>query len=293
VQIHLCVVLWGFTAILGKLITLPAPSLVWWRMTLVTGALLLVGKFWVGLRQLGGRLILIYAGIGALVALHWLTFYASVKLANASIAATCMALTPVFIAFVDPWIARRPFDSRELLFGLAVIPGVMLVVGGTPDGMRLGIAVGVLSALFVALFGCLNKRFIHRSGALTITGIEIGAGALLMTFLMPLMLPFEEWFALPGTRDALYLLVLAFGCTLLPYALSLIALRHLSAFSTALAINMEPVYAVVLAMVLLGEQHELEPAFYFGVAIIVTMVFCHPLILRMRARARPGPADPP
>ena len=93
------------------------------------------------------RLIAIYAGIGVLVALHWLTFYGSIKLSNASVAATCMALTPVFIAFIEPFLVRRRFDPRELIFGLAVIPGVMLVVGGTPDGMRLGIAVGALSAL--------------------------------------------------------------------------------------------------------------------------------------------------
>lgn len=291
-QIHLCVVLWGFTAILGKLITLPAPALVWWRMTLVAGALLLVRRFWLGLSGLSPRLVLTYAGIGALVALHWLTFYGSVKLANASVAATCMALTPVCVAFVEPWIARRPFDSRELLFGIAVIPGVMLVVGGTPGGMRVGIAVGVLSALLAAMFGSLNKRYIAHSSALSVTGIEIGAGALLMTLLMPLLLPEQEWFALPETRDTLYLLFLAFGCTLLPFALSLIALRHLTAFGTALAINMEPVYAIVLAMVFLGEQRELDPAFYFGVAIILAVVFSHPLIVRAGAGNRPSLAAP-
>src|SRR6187549_3983306 len=96
-QIHFCVVLWGFTAILGKLITLPALQLVWWRMLLVTGALLFVPRFWSGVRQLSPRLLAIYAGIGVLVALHWLTFYASIKLSNASVAVTCLAVAPLFI----------------------------------------------------------------------------------------------------------------------------------------------------------------------------------------------------
>src|SRR5262245_7626493 len=128
-QIHFCVVLWGFTAILGKLITLPALPLVWWRMVLVAGALLVVGRFWSGLRRLPRNLIGVYAGIGMLVAVHWLTFYASIKLSNASVAATCMALTPVFISFVEPVLVNRRFDPSELFFGLAVIPGVILVVG--------------------------------------------------------------------------------------------------------------------------------------------------------------------
>ena len=282
-QIHFCVVLWGFTAILGRLITLPAATLVWWRMVLVTFALLLVRSFWLGLRRMPMRLIWTYAGIGVLVALHWLTFYASVKLANASVAATCMALTTVFVAFVEPWIARRKFDTRELLFGLAVIPGVALVVGGTPTGMRLGIAIGALSALLVAVFGSLNKRFIGDSAALSVTGIEMGAGAIVMTLLVPVLLPGNEWQVLPDSRDALYLVGLALGCTLLPFALSLVALRHLSAFTTALAVNMEPVYAILLAMLLLGEQRQLDPAFYAGVGIILVVVFSHPLLVRVKA----------
>jgi drug/metabolite transporter (DMT)-like permease len=284
-QIHFCVILWGFTAILGKLITLPAATLVWWRMVMVSAALLLFRGFWLGLRELSGRQMATFAGIGVVVALHWLTFYQSVKLANASVAATCMALTPVFVAFVEPWIARRPFDARELLFGIAVIPGVALVVGGTPTGMRMGIAVGVLSAFLVAVFGSLNKRHIGESSALTVTGLEIGAGALMMTVLISLSLIGSGGFEIPQMSDAIYLLMLAIGCTLLPFALSLVALRHLSAFSSALAVNMEPVYAVLLAIVLLGEQRQLDLAFYAGVAVLLIVVFSHPLLVRHPPRA--------
>ncbi|MCA0394710.1 MAG: DMT family transporter, partial [Proteobacteria bacterium] len=129
-QIHLCVLLWGFTAILGKLITLPALPLVWWRMGLVVLALLLVPRVWRGLRALPPKLLLAYAGVGTLVALHWLTFYGAIKLANASVAATCMALATVFTALIEPMVARRRFSRRELVLGLAVLPGVALVVGG-------------------------------------------------------------------------------------------------------------------------------------------------------------------
>jgi drug/metabolite transporter (DMT)-like permease len=285
-QIHFCVVLWGFTAILGKLISLAALPLVWWRMVLVCGALLLVQRFWIGLRTMAPLLIATYAGIGVVVALHWLTFYASIKLSNASVAATCMALTPVFISFVEPLLARRRFDASELIFGLAVIPGVMLVVGGTPGDMRLGIAVGALSAFFVAIFASLNKRFIANSEVLAVTGLEMGAGALFLTLAAPLLPAGEALFVLPSNRDALLLVGLALGCTLLPFALSLVALRQLSAFSTALAVNMEPVYAIVLAILLLGEQRELSVSFYAGVAIIMLVVFAHPWLSQRRSQAR-------
>lgn len=129
-QIHFCVLLWGVTAILGKLITLPALPLVWWRMLLVTAMLALLPRVWRGLRTLPLRVVAGYAGIGALVALHWLTFYGAVKLANASVAATCIALAPVFTSIIEPWVAKRPFQLPELAFGLAVLPGVALVVGG-------------------------------------------------------------------------------------------------------------------------------------------------------------------
>ncbi|MGS0997545.1 DMT family transporter [Rhodanobacter sp. FW102-FHT14D06] len=279
-QIHFCVLLWGFTAILGKLITLQALPLVWWRMLLVTGALLLVPRVRRQLRAMSWRLIGAYAGIGVLVSLHWLTFYAAIKLSNASVGATCIALGPVFLAFIEPWLAKRKFDPRELLIGVAVVPGVVMVVGGVPVDMRIGIAVGVLSALFVALFGSLNKRMVESGDPLTVTFIELGTGTAFLTLLAPLLPHQGALFVLPSLHDALLLLALAFGCTLLPFTLALVALRHMTAFGTQMVTNLEPVYAIVLAIVLLGEQHELDHWFYLGVAVILAAVFVHPLLHR-------------
>ncbi len=286
-QIHLCVVLWGFTAILGKMITLPALALVWWRMLLVVVALALLPRAWRGLRGMPPRLVAAYAGIGVLVALHWLTFYASIKLANASVGATCIALATPLTALVEPKLAGRRFSMRELLLGIAVLPGVALVVGGVPDSMRAGIAVGAVSALLVALFGSLNKRLVEHADPLAVTGLELGAGVIALTALAPLLAYLMPAlggnpFMLPGTRDGVLLLVLALACTLLPFTLSLVALRHMSAFAAQLATNLEPVYAIVLAAVLLGEQHELTPVFYAGAAIILIAVFVHPLLQRPR-----------
>jgi drug/metabolite transporter (DMT)-like permease len=295
-QIHFCVLLCGFTAILGKLITLPALPLVWWRMLLVVAALALLPRVWRGLRRMPARLLWAYAGIGVLVGLHWLTFYGAIKLANASVAATCIALATAFTAVVEPWLARTRFRPRDLLLGIAVLPGVALVVGGVPDEMRVGIVVGAISALLVACFGSLNKRLVDSVGEnadpLTVTALELGAGTLALTLLAPLMPAIFPVFAgplllVPGGSDAIYLLLLALGCTLLPFALSLVALRHMSAFSAQLAVNLEPVYAIVLAIVLLGEQHELAGMFYLGVAVILAAVFVHPWLSRTRRLEHP------
>ena len=279
-QMHACVLLWGFTAILGKAITLPAMALVVWRMGLVAAALLLLPRVWRGMAALPARLLLVYAGIGVLVALHWLTFYGAIKLANASVAVTCLALATVFVPMVEPWITGKRFEPRELLLGVAVVPGVALVVGGVPAGMRLGIVVGTVSAVLVAFFGALNKRYVTQADPLTVTCVELGAGGLVLALLTPLLPWFGSPLMLPGLNDAVLLLVLAMACTLLPFALSLVALRHMSAFSAQLAVNLEPIYAIVLAVLLLNEQRELGAMFYAGVAIILAGVFAHPLLSR-------------
>jgi drug/metabolite transporter (DMT)-like permease len=284
-QIHFCVVLWGFTAILGKLISLPALPLVWWRMLLVTASLLCVPRVWRGLRALSVKLAFTYAGIGALVSLHWLTFYGAIKLSNASVGATCIALGTGFTALVEPRLAKRKFSLRDLGIGLFIMPGVLLVTGGVPSSMRGGIAMGTVSALILAVFASLNKRFVDKADALTVTVVELGAGVLTLSVLAPL----TAWLVpalggslllVPSAQDLLYLLLLAFVCTLLPFALSLVALRQMSAFSAQLAVNLEPVYAIVFAVFLLQEQRELSLQFYLGVAVILGAVLLHPLLAR-------------
>jgi drug/metabolite transporter (DMT)-like permease len=286
-QMHFCVVLWGFTAILGKLITLPALDLVWWRMLIVVAAVMLAPRFWRALRSMAPRLVAIYAGIGVIVSLHWLTFYGAIKLSNASVAASCMAVGPILIALIEPWITRRQLDLREILIGVAALPGVVLVVGGTPGGMRAGIAVAMLSALLVAIFGSLNKRYVEQGDPLVVTGLELGAGTIFLTLVA--MLWRDGSLAIPDAHDGTLLLVLALVCTLFPFALALVALRHINAFSAQLAVSLEPVYAIILAIVLLGEQRELTPAFYLGVAIILLAVLGH---AAMRTSGGPSlPAD--
>lgn len=293
IQIHVCVVLWGFTAILGKLITLEALPLVLWRMGLVATSLLLLPMVWRTVRALKPTLLLAFCGIGALVAMHWLTFYGAIKLSNASVAVTCIATVPVFLSLVEPVLAGRRFQLKELLLGLMVLPGIVLVVGGTPQSMNTGIIMGIVSAMFVALFAALNKRFILRADPLSVTAIEMAAGCALLVVIGLVAGSLSAFadvagildsntsiFALPQGPDIMWMAVLAFGCTLLPFALSLMALRHLSAYASALAVNLEPIYAIILAALLLGEQQELSARFYLGASIIIAVVLVYPWLMR-------------
>lgn len=297
-QIHLCVLLWGFTAILGKLISLSALPLVIWRMGLVAIALMFVPSIWRHFRTLSGSDILAFCGIGMLVALHWLTFYGAIKLSNASVAVTCIATVPVFLSLTEPILVGRRFQLSELIVGILVLPGIIMVVGGTPENMNAGILMGITSAFFVALFAALNKRWIFRGSPLTVTAIEMGAGCLFLLVLAAFSVLFSlpavpgltidngvilPW---PDARDWIWVLLLAGACTFLPFALSLLALRKLSAYASALAVNLEPIYAILLAAILLNEQEELTLRFYIGAVVIVLVVLLYPWLLASKKYQR-------
>ena len=282
-QLHFCVLLWGFTPILGALISLPAPQLVWWRMGLVALLLFAFPGVVRGIFALPRRLFFIYCGIGVIVALHWLAFYGAIKLANASIAATCLGAATAFTAVIEPLITGRRFIARDLWLGFAVIPGVALVAGGLNSGQIAGFIVGVLAAFGATLFTSLNKRYIDGADPKVVTALELGAGALFMTVVLPFLpTPTGAIYPLPAAKDAWLMAVFVVFCTALPFTLSLVALKHLSAFVAQMAVNLEPIYAVALAAVLLGETKELTTQFYLGVAILFLAVFLPPLVSRIR-----------
>lgn len=274
-QIHLCVMLWAFTAILGRLITLPATQLVAWRLILVVALLALLPQVWRAVRGIGGRQALVFLGIGAIVALHWLAFYGAIKASNASVATICLAVAPVTIALLEPLLHRARLRRGDLALGVAVVPGIVLVVGGVPAGMQRGVLLGVLAALLVAVYMMLNKRWIGSEDPLGVTAIEFAGGLLVTLLLLPWLAPESSAQFLPGSRDLVLLLVLAALCTIVPFALSLLALREVSAFTAQLAVNLEPIYAIAIAAWLLGEATELGMRFYVGAALVLAAVLGH------------------
>ena len=281
-QLQFCVFLWGFTAILGKLISLAATPLVVWRMGLATAMLALLPGAWRGVRGMSRAEWARQTLAGCVIALHWVTFYASIKLANASVAVACLALGAVFAAIIEPAVTGRPYERSELLLGVAAIPGVLLLIGGVPEVMLPGVAFGTLSAALTALYSSLNKRFVGGTEPSTASLLQIGIGTVFLAAVGAIVSGPNEIFALPDTANLGWLLVLAGACTVLPMLIWMHALHHVSAFTTQLALNLEPVYAIALAALLFHEHEELSPGFYLGALIVLLVVFLPAALKRKR-----------
>lgn len=280
IELHIAVLLYGLTAILGDLIQLTALSLVWWRVLITSMSLLFLIRVFRLFKEMQAKVILQFMGIGVLVALHWVCFYGAIKLANASISLICMATTSLFTSVLEPLIMRTKVKGYELILGLLIIPGMILIVNNVDFSMMNGMWVGLLAAALAALFGTLNKKMVGKTNEKNITFLELGSAWMFLSLVLPLFVLFSEesiqfW---PSTMDWIYLIILSLLCTTLAYILSLRALNHLSAFAANLTINLEPVYGIILAFIFLDDHKELNLNFYLGVGIILFAVFSYPFL---------------
>ncbi len=285
-QLHIAVFLWGFTAILGKLIVLNEVSLVWWRMGFTSISLLLVPQALQNAKAIPKKRILTFSVIGVLVAFHWITFYGSIKYSNVSVALSCLATTSLFTSVVEPIVFKKRVNAIEILLGIMVIAGFYLVfkVGQL---YITGIIMGIISALLAAVFSTFNKKYIGDYNSRGITLIELSAGFIILSLIMPAYLHLNPQITMiPTNWDFFYLFVLALFCTTLPFILSLNALKHLSVFGSNLTINLEPVYGILLAILFFNENQDLNLEFYFGTLIILSAVFLHPFINRWAVKRK-------
>lgn len=279
-ELHIAVLLYGLTAILGDLIQLSAIVLVWWRVLLTTLGMLFLIKASQVFREMPRKLLWQFIGIGIIVGIHWITFYGAIKLANASIALVCFATTSFFTALIEPLLFRTKVKWYELLLGLLIIPGMVLIVNSIDVSMLTGIWVGLFSAFLAATFSVLNKKLIDKTHPYHITFLELGSACLFISLVLPFYFqqnPMKA-FLPPTGLDWLYMGILVVFCTILAYILNLRALKHISAFASTLTINLEPVYGIALAWILLNENEELESNFYWGVVIIFVIVMGYPFI---------------
>lgn len=279
IQLHIAVFAYGFTAILGDLISLSALNLVWWRVLITSVSLLFFINAIQLFKTLPRKRILQFMGIGILVGLHWICFYGAIKLANASISLVCMATSSFFAAFLEPLFTKARIKGYQVALGLLIIPGMALVVNGIQVEMMAGIWVGLLASILATVFGIFNKILIDEAEPYSITFLELGSAWLFLSLLLPFFL--EDISDLkPSFYDWGYLLILSLVCTTLAFALSLKSLKQLSAFASALTINLEPVYGILLAYFLLNDSQELSTNFYIGVVVILLAVFAHPYLKR-------------
>ena len=279
-QLHIAIFLWGFTAILGDLISLDAIPLVWWRVLLTSLSIVFLIPLIKNINSLSRKTILRFAGIGMIIGLHWILFFASIKLSNPSIALICMATGSFFTAILEPIMLKQQMKGYEILLGLMIVPGMLMIVNSTELSMMNGIWAGIGSALLAAIFTVLNKKYIDDIEPRIMTFLEMSTAWLMVS----LMLPVVYWMdpssfnMTPSLIDIGYLCVLAFLCTTLAFILSLKSLKHISAFATNLSINLEPVYGIIMAAILLDDVKELNERFYIGCSVILIAVFIYPMI---------------
>ncbi|MEK0439769.1 MAG: hypothetical protein RLZZ504_685 [Bacteroidota bacterium] len=300
IALHSAVFLWGFTAILGKLISYGSLSLVWHRMSITAAIYLLIPSVWKQLKSLPPKTFATFGAIGLIVCAHWITFYGSIKLGNSvSITLACLGSASFFAAIIEPLVLRKPFSYRDILMGLIVMLGIGFIYFSLPpqptanNQISYGWAIitGILSAALAATFTTFNKKHIHTAPTLAISTIEMIAGALVLSLII-LLFPTGEYQPLPtvnfaelrldtlqsGPWDFLWIGLLAVLCTNLTFYLGTYALKQLSAFTANLTVNLEPIYGIVLGALIFNENKDLNLWFYLGASIILGAIFTQAIL---------------
>ena len=271
-QLHIAVFLAGFTAILGKLIGLNEGLLVWYRLLITVVVLGLLLYFKKQLQLISIKDGLKIFGVGLIVAIHWVTFYGSVKYGNVSIAVVCTSASGFFTAFFEPFIFKRRIILIEILLGLLAIVGIYIIFDFHPQ-YKTGIIFGVISAIGSSLFPIFNKKLLVRFSPSILTLYELGGGLVALSILVPFyLMQFPATYYLPTTADWVWLIILAGFCTVLCFDLQLNALKKISPFTANIAYNMEPVYGIILAFIIFRENKLLNTHFYLGVGLIILSV---------------------
>jgi len=275
IQLHIAVFLAGFTGILGRLISLNEGMLVWYRLlfTAVTMWVLFVALK--KIHNISLTDILKISGVGFVAAMHWVTFYGSIKYANVSVALVCFSSSGFFTALFEPLILRQRLNRAEVFLGLMTIAGIYIIFHFDTQ-YKTGIIIGLVSAILGSLFPIFNREFLKRINVETMLTWQQTGGLIMLSVLLPFYLhrfPVENF--LPGTEDFLWLLVLTWFCSVIAFQFSSNALKRLSAFTVNLTFNLEPVYGILLAFIVYKENKLLSKWFYIGFAIIMIALIIH------------------
>lgn len=278
-QLHTAVFLAGFTAILGKLITLNEGLLVWYRLLITVITLWAMHSFQKKIQAVSLKLMLKIFAVGVVAASHWVTFYASIKIANVSVALVCFSSIGFFTAIMEPLLFKHRINPVEILLGLVTIAGIYLIFHFDPR-FKTGIVVGIVSAFLGSLFPIFNRRLLRSISSEGLTLFELTGGFLFLSIILPFYL---RWFPtdnlIPGWSDFGWLLVLSWLCTVLAFNLSMKALQKISAFTVNLSYNLEPLYGILLAFIIFREHMVLETSFYWGLSLILISVLIQTLLI--------------
>ena len=271
-QLHVFVFLAGLTGPLGFLIQLNGLMLVFYRMLLASLVLLFIYFFTQQKHHYNFATKFKLIGIGAIIALHWVCFYGSIKLANVSIALVCFSSTSMFTSLIEPIATKVHMKWRDILIGAISFIGILLIFHFDTK-FRTGIIVGLLSALLASIFSVINKGVTNKVDTFTIQFYEMMGGVFFLSLIILGSIGLHQnQFVLPQQNDWFWILILAIACTVWANHLMLSSLKHISAFTLNVTLNLEPVYGIILAFVLFKEQKQLGASFYIGLSLIALSV---------------------
>jgi drug/metabolite transporter (DMT)-like permease len=276
VILHLTVFVWGFTGILGKLISIDAIALVWYRVLIAFIALLIYFKVSKTDIKISQNAFLKLFFTGALVGLHWVLFFQSIKLSTVSVGLVCLSSLTLFTAVLEPLFSRKKIDVLDVLTGVLIIAGITLIFN-FEGRYKLGILSGLFSALCASIFSIINSKQIQNRPASIISFYELG-GAWVWISLYNLITGGFHDLTFPGSADLIYLLILGILCTAVAYVAGVSVMKDLSAFKVALITNLEPVYGIILAFIFFGKKEQMTTGFYVGAILVLTSIFLHPLL---------------
>ncbi|WP_370453791.1 DMT family transporter [Reichenbachiella sp. MSK19-1] len=283
-QLHFIVLIWGATAILGKLISLSPLGVVFYRTLISAIALYAIVRFRGVVFLLPRKEIAKIAGTGILIGLHWTTFFLAARLSNISICLAGIATTSFWTSFIDPLVNRRPIKFYEPLLGVLSVVGIVLVFNSSFDEY-LGLSVAILSAILAATFTVINGRLITHQSHYTITMYEMMGACMTTLVIIPISMYWvgesaSDHFVMEGL-DGLYVALLSLLCTVFAFSLGVKLMKQLSAFSINLTINLEPVYGIVMAVLIFKDDEHMGNGFYFGTALIILSVLLYPLARKL------------
>lgn len=270
---HFIVFIWGWTAILGKAISLPSVKLVWLRIPIALSGILAYLLITRKPLLTSRKNTLLYLATGLVVAIHWMSFYASIKFSNVSVTLACFSTGSLFTAFIEPLFFKRKISAYELIFGGMVVAALCLIFG-VETQYTLGIILGVVAALTSSIFGVLNGYMVKRGHNGTLISLyEMAGGFIGMSIFVLIARPWDGPLLMMSQQDFWLLLLLGIVCTSVPFLISLSILKTISPYTVSLTLNLETLYGIVFAYFIFHEDKQLTGYFYIGAAIILSTVF--------------------
>lgn len=279
-KLHFIVFLWGFSAILGKLVSIAAVEMVWYRSIFAALGMGAVIYFTRGTFNVTRSDLYKLLAIGGIVSIHWIAFFGSARVSNVSVSLIGFATNSLWTALLEPWFNKTRIKKYELLLGLLVISGLYIIFS-FDFHYKLGLFLGVFAGLTSAFFAVLNSKMVKTNSARTITFYEmIGVSIATVIFLpfSPMLGMQLRWPLLPSGMDLLYITILAGVCSVYAYAVAVELMKRISVFMIQLTLNLEPVYGIIMAVIIFGQQEKMNLSFYIGAMVILSAVITYPFL---------------